>query len=56
MSSAEGALPPRSDHHLAFYTGLTSSQVAHHLGIPVPTAKTRIRDGIKRLDTCLQTN
>lgn len=39
--------------HLAFYTGLTYSEVAHRLGIPVPTAKTRIRDGIQRLGRCL---
>ncbi|MBG6184079.1 RNA polymerase sigma-70 factor (ECF subfamily) [Arthrobacter sp. CAN_A214] len=40
--------------HLAFYTGLTYNDVAEHLGIPIPTAKTRIRDGLKQLDTCLQ--
>ncbi|WP_196822708.1 sigma factor-like helix-turn-helix DNA-binding protein [Arthrobacter sp. CAN_A6] len=39
---------------LAFHTGLTYSEIAHHLGIPIPTAKTRIRDGIKRLGICLQ--
>ncbi|MHA7285949.1 ECF RNA polymerase sigma factor SigK [Arthrobacter sp. MDT3-44] len=39
---------------LAYYAGMTYTQVAEHLGIPVPTAKTRIRDGIKRLSSCLQ--
>ncbi|MBG6185377.1 RNA polymerase sigma factor (sigma-70 family) [Arthrobacter sp. CAN_A214] len=39
---------------LAYYTGLTYVDVAHRLGIPVPTAKTRIRDGIKKLGTCLK--
>ena len=38
---------------LAYYGAMTYREVAEHLGIPVPTAKTRIRDGIKKLGTCL---
>lgn len=40
--------------YLAYYGGLTYVQVAHRLGIPVPTAKSRIRDGITRLRSHLQ--
>jgi RNA polymerase sigma-70 factor (ECF subfamily) len=39
---------------LAYYAGMTYAQVADQLGIPVPTAKTRIRDGIRRLSSSLQ--
>ncbi|TKV28623.1 sigma-70 family RNA polymerase sigma factor [Arthrobacter sp. NamB2] len=38
---------------LAYFTGLTYTDVAQHLAIPIPTAKTRIRDGIRKLGTCL---
>ncbi len=38
---------------LAYYDGLTYQAVAHHLVIPVSTAKTRIRDGLRKLATCL---
>ncbi len=39
---------------LAFYGGLTHSQVARELDIPLGTAKTRIRDALRCLRTSLE--
>lgn len=48
-------LSPAQDQaiRLAYYTGMTYAGVAGHLGIPVSTAKTRIRDGLRKLGACL---
>ena len=43
----------RESVRLAYYGGLTYREVAEKLGAAVPTIKSRIRDGLLRLKTCL---
>ena len=43
----------RESVRLAYYGGLTYREVAEKLDAAVPTIKSRIRDGLIRLKTCL---
>ena len=44
----------RESLELAFLAGLTHTEVAAHLDIPLGTAKTRIRDALRSLRTELE--
>jgi RNA polymerase sigma-70 factor, ECF subfamily len=43
----------RQSISLAFYQGLTHSEIAEHLKIPLGTVKSHVRRGLQKLKTCL---
>ena len=50
---AELAPEQRQSIALAFFHGLSHSELAHHIGRPLGTVKTHIRRGLMRLRDCL---
>ena len=43
----------RESIEMAYFSGLTYREVAERLGFALPTIKSRIRDGLRRLKNCL---
>lgn len=43
----------RQSIEMAYFSGLTYREVAEQLGAALPTIKSRIRDGLRRLKSCL---
>ncbi|MBJ7290853.1 ECF RNA polymerase sigma factor SigK [Williamsia sp.] len=46
----------RESIELSYYGGLSYPQVAERLNAGLPTVKSRIRDGLRRLRTCLESD
>ncbi|MEE3851056.1 sigma-70 family RNA polymerase sigma factor [Gordonia sp. LSe1-13] len=44
----------RDSIEMSYFGGLTYPEVAEHMSTPLPTIKTRIRDGLRKLRNCLR--